>query len=85
MYTKYCCVLQELQNKQIKIAKNNINVVNVNLSRSQTSLSKQNPENEIQYDNTPLVSQCPLCFGLYPKSDIEVINTIKLIKYLIIN
>lgn len=66
-------LLQELQNNQMKNVKNNINITNTNLSRSQTPHLK-NPESEIQYDSTPLVSQCPLCFGLYPTSDIEVNN-----------
>lgn len=42
--------------------------------KAQTSHSQQNTENMTQPDNLPLQSQCPLCFGLYPTADIEVIS-----------
>lgn len=63
--------MQELRKNQTKVVKNYIG--NVRMSRSQALLIQQNSGNEIQNDSLPPQSQCPLCFGLYPTSDIEVI------------
>jgi hypothetical protein len=61
---------KELTNKQLRTVKNSIN--NIPL-RNRLSLSESNSENEIQNDKLSPQSQCPLCFGLYPTPDIEVI------------
>lgn len=62
-----------MRKKQIKNIKNNISN-NGHQSRSRTSPSRENPENEITNENISLQSLCPLCFVLYPTPDIEVNN-----------
>lgn len=46
---------------------------NINLSRSQPSMSPKNLETDDESDNIIPKSQCPLCFRLFPTPDIEVI------------
>lgn len=64
---------QELQKRQMKSVKNNIND---HMSRSRTSIS----EIEIPIsDNLSSKSQCPLCFKFFPTPNIEV-NVINLLR-----